>query len=236
MIVGFCAYSFVAEGDRWLAFAAIGCGFYSFEGLIWLLYPQFVLKLKHSSLIVFGWSRVLFHLCGFAGVTVGYVLVERGMAQPPALNLICLGIVMLLVMTMTYLFTEHDLRKLISGTRTSDGKGDAGARAGERAVGGPYNETASGDGAERDGTLGSGPRAAGETLEHERSVAKLAADHRLSPRETEVLELLAKGRSAPFIAEEFTVSVGTVKTHIRHIYEKLGIHSKQELLDLFERD
>ena len=40
------------------------------------------------------------------------------------------------------------------------------------------------------------------------------------------------GRSAKYIAEELTISHNTTRTHIKHVYEKLNIHSKQELLDL----
>ena len=56
----------------------------------------------------------------------------------------------------------------------------------------------------------------------------------LSARETEVLAEFARGRSAAVIAERLFVSRNTVKTHLRRIYEKAGIHSRQELLDLLE--
>lgn len=32
-----------------------------------------------------------------------------------------------------------------------------------------------------------------------------------------------------------TIANGTAKSHIRHVYKKLGIHSREELFDLFER-
>ena len=60
----------------------------------------------------------------------------------------------------------------------------------------------------------------------------LAERAQLSRREAEILSYLAQGRSAPFIAEELFVSTNTVKTHVRHIYGKLGVHSKEELLDV----
>ena len=73
----------------------------------------------------------------------------------------------------------------------------------------------------------------GALLTEER-VAELSAEKGLSARESEVLGYLAKGRSQPYIREELVLSKNTVTTHVKHIYQKLGVHSKQELLDLFE--
>jgi DNA-binding NarL/FixJ family response regulator len=53
-------------------------------------------------------------------------------------------------------------------------------------------------------------------------------DYRLTDAEYRVLELLVKGYKYKQIAEELFVAVNTVNTHIRHIYEKLQVHSKTE--------
>lgn len=66
------------------------------------------------------------------------------------------------------------------------------------------------------------------------AVSGIANDFGLSPRETEVAELLAKGRSLPFVQNELYISSGTAQTHARHIYRKLDVHSRQEFLDLVE--
>lgn len=50
----------------------------------------------------------------------------------------------------------------------------------------------------------------------------------LSAREKEILALLVKGKSYKNIASECFISIDTVNTHIRHIYEKLHVHSKSE--------
>src|SRR4029078_11989550 len=50
----------------------------------------------------------------------------------------------------------------------------------------------------------------------------------LSPREAQVLELLAKGFLYKEIADSMKVSYATVHTHIRHIYEKLQVRSRTE--------
>jgi DNA-binding NarL/FixJ family response regulator len=50
----------------------------------------------------------------------------------------------------------------------------------------------------------------------------------LSPRETQVLDLIARGFTYSEIAGQLLVSVTTVQTHVRNIYGKLGVHSKTE--------
>lgn len=57
-------------------------------------------------------------------------------------------------------------------------------------------------------------------------VAIEAAD--LSPRESEILDLLAKGFLYKEIAEKIGITFATVHTHIRHIYEKLHVRSRTE--------
>ncbi len=52
----------------------------------------------------------------------------------------------------------------------------------------------------------------------------------LTGREREVCSLLVQGRDRAFIAERLGLSEGTVKTHMQHVYQKLGVHSKQELI------
>lgn len=57
----------------------------------------------------------------------------------------------------------------------------------------------------------------------------------LSERETDVFLLLAKGRNLPYISEVLYISKNTVRTHLKSIYQKLDVHSRQELLDLIEK-
>ncbi len=58
--------------------------------------------------------------------------------------------------------------------------------------------------------------------------------YRLTPRETEIMEHVTRGYSVPQIAETLFVSENTVRTHSKNIYQKLGIHKRRELLDIFE--
>ncbi len=60
------------------------------------------------------------------------------------------------------------------------------------------------------------------------SPAPTAEAESLSPREAEVLDLLAKGFLYKEIAESMKISYATVHTHIRHVYEKLHVRSRTE--------
>lgn len=53
----------------------------------------------------------------------------------------------------------------------------------------------------------------------------------LSDREQEVLDLLGTGMSAREVADQLFISVHTVRTHTRHIYEKLHVQSRVEMLN-----
>lgn len=68
-----------------------------------------------------------------------------------------------------------------------------------------------------------------------RACGDLAETYKLSPRQTEIFLLLAKGRNVQFIKDELVLSTPTVKSHVYNIYQKMGVHSHQELLDLVEK-
>ncbi len=52
----------------------------------------------------------------------------------------------------------------------------------------------------------------------------------LSERELEVLRLLNSKLSVPEIAQELTVAPSTVRTHVRVVYNKLGVHGRLEAI------
>lgn len=54
------------------------------------------------------------------------------------------------------------------------------------------------------------------------------ADYELTPHETRLLKLLVEGHNYKTAAVELNVSVNTISFHMRHIYEKLQVHSKSE--------
>jgi DNA-binding CsgD family transcriptional regulator len=56
----------------------------------------------------------------------------------------------------------------------------------------------------------------------------------LSPRETEILIYLARGRGSIWIGKQLNISPETVRTHCKRIYDKAGVHNKEDLIDAVE--
>ena len=52
----------------------------------------------------------------------------------------------------------------------------------------------------------------------------------LSPRESEVARLVLLGRSTPEVSAELFVSPHTVQDHLKAIFDKVGVHSRKELV------
>ena len=97
-----------------------------------------------------------------------------------------------------------------------------------------------------DESVSSGSGAAGSAVEPaDASLVPVAADvgariealakaYQLSPREKEVFALWVTGHGSKYIQEKFVISPATVKTHVRHIYEKCDVHNRAELMRKLE--
>lgn len=70
----------------------------------------------------------------------------------------------------------------------------------------------------------------------ENVLARLSARYSLTPRETVIMEHAFRGYSLQRIAELECVTLNTVKSHWRNLYRKLGVHSRQDLIDLVEAE
>jgi len=54
------------------------------------------------------------------------------------------------------------------------------------------------------------------------------ASYRLTPQETELLKLMVDGHHYKTAAREMGISTNTVSFHLKHVYQKLQVHSKSE--------
>lgn len=84
-------------------------------------------------------------------------------------------------------------------------------------------------------SLGSARCADFDSNSFRRMTGHLASESGLSGREAQILDCLARGYSVGAIADALGISLNTAKTHVRHVYGKLGVHSKQEVIDLYRQ-
>lgn len=95
-------------------------------------------------------------------------------------------------------------------------------------------------GQQRDGAVvdGSTPQeslgSAGAPTRNTDALAKLAQTYGLTAREAQTASYVSKGYSLDKTAELLGISINTVRTHMRSVYGKLEIHSRQELIDLLD--
>ena len=73
-------------------------------------------------------------------------------------------------------------------------------------------------------------------IAHQPSDPPVSAHPALTPRQSEVLRMLEHGRSTGQIADELHLSRETVRNHIRHLMQNLGVHSRLEAVALARRE
>lgn len=86
------------------------------------------------------------------------------------------------------------------------------------------------------GDHGTSDSAQGDALDdpRKRLVQMLGTDHGLTMRETEIFILLVEGKNSQEIQKKLHISANTVKTHVKHVYQKFGVHGKGELIEYAE--
>lgn len=187
----------------------------SFNVLMWLLLSELAYNYRLSSLVVFGigWGMVSL------GVAIGplaanLLISEIGVLTSHDISVIALVVTTITLASYMFILPERDMENITKMPEGSVVEID--------------HETT--------------PQASSEEEDDESFVpipfsqrcALIAQRYDLTPRETEIMTLYARGRSSARIQEELVISRGTVSTHLQHIYQKIGVHSKQELLDIID--
>ena len=219
-----------------------GCTLF-FQPLVYVVVTRSTRLQGLSPLVAFGVGQALISAVVLAGNLVGKLLFQMAGETPLLLSAVCgagvLALFFLVVARAAQVGEEGNEEKdggteeMEAETRGADrvkaaaaGRGSSGVAAGERLFeDGGTTEAA---------TLPNGDCAAGVGAQGEDSAAVFARAVGLTARETEILSLLVRGRTLPYIANELFVTTGTVKTHVRHIYEKALVNNRQELLDKVE--
>lgn len=202
-----------------------GCTLF-FQPLVYVVVTRSTRLQGLSPLVAFGVGQALISAVVLAGNLVGKLLFSMAGRMPLLLSAVCgAGVLALFFMVVAR-------AAQVGADEGEEAEGDAeeteGASRRERDRTGESSCSA-----ERALEENKGPSARDEAQEED-PAAVFARAVGLTARETEILSLLVRGRTLPYIANELFVTTGTVKTHVRHIYEKALVNNRQELLDKVE--
>lgn len=214
-ITGFALLPLLHGGSRsGMALAFVFCAQTITVMLLWLVLADVARHSARSPYLVFGLGWLAYSLPCAAGELLGMAARHAGAAETASLLLgYCLAVVSILVLNEES-FEERRIFGDLEAPRVADGAASISAGAGGVA------------GAVVIGEAGEPPAPDAVTVLGER--------FGITAREAEVACLLARGRSKTYIAEALFVSENTVRSHAKRIYAKMGVHSRQELLDRFE--
>lgn len=212
--IALAVYAYFGQDHNLVGPLVLLFGYILFEGIMWAYYSDMTQRYRLTAFIVFGFGRGSLALGAFIGssmMTIAPFDYSQAASVVAGMTALLLGYVLMP--------TEHELTRLIIHETDN-----------------PIEEAA----AER--RIEPSPAASPEAIEakqkgrFKRKCEIISNRYLLSKRETELLFLLAKGRNAATIEEQLYISEGTVRTHMRHIYNKLDVHTQQELMDLVEAE
>ncbi len=202
---------FAAQSIGEPALAAINAALFACAGLAALG----VLSMRHSPIQA---------LVVMATCALGWIIGSRGLAFAGlgslALHASTAAAIALLVASVPMFAPENHAASL--ATEQNAGSGD-----------GPAAQPQTGS-TEEGSAEPASPNAVQEVPTLEEATLAVARSHDLSNREFDLLSLIVEGADNKRISEELFISPNTVKTHLRNIYSKLDVHSKEEIIALVE--
>ncbi len=207
----------------------VGVAYAFFIMLVWCTLAQIAHHTGMSAVRVFGVGRGASALGTTLGWLIGVFFVgPAGTGEVPLAVTVAMAFVVLMAAPLVF-----SGRALVTTLEIGPARG-AGQDGGDAGDEGPQTDPGP-DGACVEPSDDGGDKAGGR---HggawSRKCNKIADTYALTDREREVLFLLAKGRTISYISDYLHVSFNTSKAHIRHVYIKTGVHTRQELLDLVE--
>lgn len=231
-VAGFLVAPFTFFSGASTANTLLGIGARVFELLIWLA----VLSVGRRNILALLPTFVLLRAVSSVGTTIGAVAGHGStalMGEGTAIAAFITNVVLFVFIVILWLgFRNFSFTQVIQGIAPTLTPEDMQLL--------PQQTSSHDESADQNGGYENESPADSESAQQVDRIAErcqeLGKRHHLTPREIEIFELLARGRNGSFIMEHFVVSRNTAKSHIKHIYTKLGVHSQQELIDLVEKE
>lgn len=209
MVAGFVAIALFFDTHAAVSILLINVGYEFFDILTWVLFVDVSRRRNENALHIFGLGVAFM----FAGMGVGTMtgkacdaMIASGDVQ---ISVVAMLATLCLVVVAFMVLPEGVVSQLSQTMRTSRKEKSTGEAS----------------------AVAIADTGAGRLEQHCASVAR---DYGLTPRESEVIVLLAYGRTLSIIARDLQIAKGTARTHIENIYRKLDVHKQQELIDLVE--
>lgn len=204
---------FGGEDHTELSFAAVSAGSTIIDMLTWVLVIEIVRSTHYSTLLVVATGRLAIHF-GMASGEIAALLAHGSTTAFFVVSIVALMLV------MGYMFTDKATTFIFEPPVAGEIPAMAPV-AGEAPV-------------MNDGAMIPDDAVSSSAGPSDSPMGEIARRYGLSPREAEVFELWATGHGAKAIQDKLVLSPSTVKTHVRHIYEKCDVHSRAEIIALIE--
>ena len=231
LVLGFAAI--ILFGDTlgsYLAFTTSVAARFAFCLITQMYFARVTSENKMTAVQAYGWGWISVHLGDFLGVLATAAFAEAiadsviTLDQVAAASMAALVVATMFVIDDKRSFASPADNLAAKDASISDDSADIQA-GGTTATPKPTNSAKT---AEDERAMDAGP----STLSTDDRIASIAQEYGLTRRESEVFALLARGRSVPYVRDALVISRETAATHAKHIYAKLGVHSRQELIDL----
>lgn len=223
MVAGYVAIALFFDTHGFASMLIINIGYEFFDILTWVLFVDAARRPGENALRIFGLG-VAFMFCGMAlGNVASHLVDSLIVAGSVQTNVVAMAAILGLVVVAFLVLPEGTVAQLSGSLREGRREREAEHPAAEE----PRNADAAAEEAGEDASASAAGRI-------ERHCAEVARDFGLTPRESEVIVLLAYGRTLAIIARDLHIAQGTARTHIENIYRKLDVHKQQELIDLVD--
>lgn len=211
MALGFIATVMLFGKNSFASLLLIGIGYELFDIVAWVLFADLARRQPQKTLFIFGTGVAAMFTGMAAGILMGSVIrssIHGDATQTTTLALACI----LALVVVGFLVLPESLMTQLSTRKQV--KRIFRVTSAENAVG----------------------RAGQQEPNIEEACATVATQYGLTPRESEVLVFLAKGRTISIVARDLQIAKGTARTHAERIYRKLDVHKQQELIDLVGKE
>ncbi|WP_294438684.1 response regulator transcription factor [uncultured Slackia sp.] len=231
LVLGFAAI--ILFGDTlgsYLAFTMSVAARFAFCLITQMYFARVTSENKMTAVQAYGWGWISVHLGDFLGVLATAAFAEAiadsmiTLDQVAAASMAALVVATMFVIDDKRSFASPADNLVAKDASTANDSADIQA-SGTTAAPKPTNSAKT---AEDESAMDADP----STLSTDDRIASIAQEYGLTRRESEVFALLARGRSVPYVRDALVISRETAATHAKHIYAKLGVHSRQELIDL----